>query len=211
MSLHEPPDHPKTHAHAWSPETETREEVKALLRRRSALTRDEIVLFRSIYPDWYDTFVDTLCCVARSRGAPEAVELDVVHDGLASFWEQTCAAGFPESIQARLLGLVSGLARNYVRHERLNPTKFEMPTSSKESPGSFPTPESAARLEEMKELAHRFFLRLSDEHKAVVDAVVLRDLTVAAAARELGLSRTTAASRLTAALALLHAMADEVL
>jgi len=40
---------------------------------------------------------------------------------------------------------------------------------------------------------------------------VLRDLTVAAAARELGLSRTTAASRLTAALVLLDEMAEELL
>jgi DNA-directed RNA polymerase specialized sigma24 family protein len=63
----------------------------------------------------------------------------------------------------------------------------------------------------MKALAHHFFSRLSPEHKAVVDAVVFRDLTVAAAARELRLHRTTAASRLTAALALLTEMAEEVL
>jgi DNA-directed RNA polymerase specialized sigma24 family protein len=53
--------------------------------------------------------------------------------------------------------------------------------------------------------------KLSPEHKAVVEAVVLRDLTVAEAARELGIRRTTAASRLTAALALLREMADEFL
>ena len=210
MSPHTPSAHQETNTPAWSPETETREDVKALLLRRSALSQSEVVLFRSVYPDFYDTYVDTMRCVVRSHGAPEAVELELVHDALTAFWDDTITGGFPESIQTRLLGRVSGLARNYMRREKRNPAKQELPTSSKEAPGSFPTPERALALEEVKEQARLFYERLSDEHKAVVDAVVFRDLTIAAAARELGLHRTTAASRLTAALALLNAMAEEL-
>ena len=44
----------------------------------------------------------------------------------------------------------------------------------------------------------------------MIDAVVFRDLTVASAARALGLRRTTASSRLTTALALLTEWIQEI-
>jgi RNA polymerase sigma-70 factor (ECF subfamily) len=207
MSPHAPPDEGETRA-PWSPETETREEVKALLRRRSALVPSEVLLFRALYSDLYDTFVETLCCVVRSRGATGAVEMEVVHDALAKFWDETVAAGFPESIQAKLLSLASGLARNHVRREGRNPATQALPTSSKETPGSFPRPDRAM---DLKEITRALFDRLSPEHQAVVDAVVFRDLTVTDAARELGLNRRTASSRLTAALTLLAAWMEELL
>jgi DNA-directed RNA polymerase specialized sigma24 family protein len=95
-----------------------------------------------------------------------------------------------------------------VRRKGRNPAKHDLPTSSKETPGSFPKPEGQMFLrDEVRPLFHR----LSPEHQAIVDAVVLRDLTVADAARELGLPRTTAQSRLTAALALLLEWAEELL
>ena len=208
MSPHEPPDEPEIDAPAWSPETETREDVKALLRRRSKLEPDEVLLFHALYSDIYDTFVETLRCVVRSRGATGAVEMELVHDALTTFWDDTVAAGFPESIQAKLLSLASGLARNHVRREGRNPATQALPTSSKEAPGSFPRPDRAI---DLKEVIPVLFDRLSPEHQAVIDAVVFRDLTVASAARELGLARTTAQSRLTAALALLNEWMEELL
>ncbi len=207
MSPHEPPDEREARA-PWSPETETREEVKALLRRRSALVPGEVLLFRALYSDIYDTYVETLCCVVRSRGARGAVEMELVHDALAKFWDETVAAGFPESIQARLLSLASGNARNHVRREGRNPATQALPTSSKEAPGSFPKLDGAINL---KEMVPPLFDRLSPEHKAIVGAVVLGNLTVAAAALELGLHRTTASSRLTAALTLLAEWIEELL
>ena len=203
MSPHEPPDERETHAPAWSPETETREDIKALLLRRSALAPSEVLLFRALCSDIYDTFVETLCCVVRSRGAADDVELDLVHDVFTKFWDETVAEGFPERIQGKLVAQAIGLARNHVRHERRNPATQVMPTSSKEAPGSFPTPDRVMALEDLKEETRAQFHRLSPQHQAVIDAVVFRDLTVVSAARELELPRTTVASRLTAALALL--------
>jgi DNA-directed RNA polymerase specialized sigma24 family protein len=207
MSPHEPHAEQETRAPAWSPETETREDVKALLRRRSALAPGEVLLFRTLYSDLYDTFVETLCCVVRSRGATGAVEMELVHDALTAFWDETVAAGFPESIQAKLLAHASGLARNHVRREGRNPATFALPTSSKEVPGSFPRPEGAL---DLREVSRVVFDRLTPEHQAIVDAVVFRDRTVAGAARELGLHRTTASSRLTAALAQLAEWVEEL-
>jgi|HubBroStandDraft_6_1064221.scaffolds.fasta_scaffold551576_2 DNA-directed RNA polymerase specialized sigma24 family protein len=63
----------------------------------------------------------------------------------------------------------------------------------------------------LKDVARPLFDRLSPKHQAVIDAVVLHELTVANAACELGLRRTTAQSRLTAALALLLEWAEELL
>ena len=210
MSPHEPPDERETHAPAWSPETETREDIKALLLRRSALAPSEVLLFRALCSDIYDTFVETLRCVVRSRGATGAVEMELVHDALTRFWDETVAGGFPSSIQAKLLAHASGLARNHVRREGRNPATQVMPTSSKEAPGSFPTPDRAIDLEDLKEETRAQFHRLSPQHQAVIDAVVFRDLTVVSAARELELPRTTVASRLTAALALLGEWMEEL-
>jgi len=210
MSPLEPPDERETRAPAWSPETETREDVIALLRRRSALLPSEVLLFRALYSDLYDAFVETLRCVVRGRGAAGAVEMELVHDALTRFWDETVLSGFPDSLQAKLLSLASGLARNHVRREGRNPATQALPTSSKEAPGSFPRPDRALELEDLKEVARALFDRLSPEHQAVIEAVVLRDRTVTDAARELGLPRTTASSRLTAALALLGEWMDEL-
>ena len=62
----------------------------------------------------------------------------------------------------------------------------------------------------MKKTARALFDRLSTPHQQVVAAVILRDETVAQFARDLGLDRTTAASRLTAALTLLREMAEAI-
>jgi DNA-directed RNA polymerase specialized sigma24 family protein len=207
MAHPEPADDRRTGV-PWSPETETRDEVKALLLRRSALLPEEVLLFRALYPDIYDTYVETLSCVVRARGAKGAVEMELVHDALATFWDQTIESGFPDSLQGRLLSLASGLARNHVRRERRNPANQALPTSSKEAPGSFPKVDRAL---DLKAVCSVLFDRLSPEHQAVIAAVVLRDLTVKSAARELGLHRTTASSRLTAALALLGTWMEEML
>jgi DNA-directed RNA polymerase specialized sigma24 family protein len=208
MSPRKSSDEEETRARRWSPETETREEVKALLRRRSALDKGEVLLFRMLYPEIYDTYLETLRYVVRCRGATGAVEMELVHDALTDFWNETASAGFAESIQARLISLASNAAYNHVRRESRNPATQALPTSSKEAPGSFPALE---RKIDMREQARLFFSKLSVEHRAVVDAVVLRDRLVTEAARELGLERTTAGSRLTAALALLNEMAEELL
>jgi DNA-directed RNA polymerase specialized sigma24 family protein len=207
MSPHTPRDEEEPRSPAWSPETETRADVVALLRRRSTLEPHEVLIFRrELFPDIYDTYLETLRCMVKSRGATGAVEMELVHDTLTAFWDETVAGGFPESIQAKLLSLAVGYARNYVRREGRNPATQALPTSSKEAPGSAPKLDF-----DLKQLARALFERLSPQHQAMIDAVVLRDVTVAGAARELGLPWATAKSRLTAALALLTEWIDEIL
>lgn len=207
MSPRKPHQEARTPAPAWSPETETREDVKALLGRRSRLTPSEVRTFRALYPDIYDTYFETLRCVVRSRGAAEAVESDLVHDAFTELWDTSAAEGLPESIQAKLVSLASGLASNHRRREGRNPATEPLPTSSTDVPGSFPRRELEY---DLKKTARALFDRLSTPHQQVVAAVILRDETVAQFARDLGLDRTTAASRLTAALTLLREMAEAI-
>jgi hypothetical protein len=60
--------------------------MKALLRRRSALLPDEVSLFRVLFDDIYDAYLETLRCVVRARGATEGVERELAHDALLTFW-----------------------------------------------------------------------------------------------------------------------------
>jgi len=54
MTPRTPHDMEPTRAPAWSPATETREDVKALLQRRSSLTMSEVgVLRHKLFPDVY--------------------------------------------------------------------------------------------------------------------------------------------------------------
>jgi len=57
-------------------------------------------------------------------------------------------------------------------------------------------------------LARRLLPALSEEHRDVVPAIILRELSHDEAAAELGLSRTTVTSRLMAAKRQLVAMAE---
>jgi DNA-directed RNA polymerase specialized sigma24 family protein len=205
---HESPKKKSKYAAPWSPETETREDVKALLLRRSALTDPEVLVFRKVYPDIYDTFLDTLLCVVRSHGARKAVQRELVQEAYMALWKTSLAEGLPDCIQAKLLGLATGLARNHVRRERNQPvTEALEPGSSKDVPGSMPRPEMNLGL---KEMATTLFHILSPEQKEAIDAVILRDLTVAMAARELKLPWSTVDSRCTAALALLEEEAERL-
>ncbi len=85
MSPHKLRDERGPYAPARSPETETRPEVKALLRRRARLEHGEVRLFHALFSDIYDRYVETLVCVVRSRGAIGALEMELVHDALTTF------------------------------------------------------------------------------------------------------------------------------
>jgi DNA-directed RNA polymerase specialized sigma24 family protein len=208
MSPRKPRDEAQTRATPWSPETETRPPFKALLGRRSTLVPEEVMLFRELGGDIYETYRDTMCCVVRARGVTGAAVLDLVHDALTRFWDESIKGGLPERLQSRLLSLASGLAKNEVRHEGLNPATQAMPTSSNEPPGSFPKLE---RELDLQAVARALWDRLSPEHQAVIDAVIINDQTVVDAARALRLPRRTLRSRLTAAVARLHEMVEAML
>ena len=138
MSPPKPRHEERTHAPAWSPETETREDVKALLRRRSALMPGEILVFRRLYTEMYDTYFDTLACVVRSRGAKGAVVTESGARRARRVLGRDRRGGVPGAHPGEAPSLASGAAQNHVRRKGRDPATQEMPTSSKETARQLP-------------------------------------------------------------------------
>jgi RNA polymerase sigma factor (sigma-70 family) len=180
------------------------ERLAALVLRRTALSASEAELFREVFPDIFAAHYDRVWSVLRRRGARDAVLYDLAQDVFLAFFKQVIELGFPDSISAKLQALAAGRALNQMRGERRDPVTLGVPSSGSEKPRSAPEAERAL---DLVTVARHLLHALSQEHRDVVEAIVLRELSHDEAAAELGLSRTTVTSRLMAAQRRLAAMA----
>jgi hypothetical protein len=94
----------------WSPETETREEMKALLLLRRPLTPPEATLFRKLYPDIYDAYFDAVWSTLVKWGVGGELVIELVQETFLRLWDTTVAEGPPNVLLAKLRGLAMGLA-----------------------------------------------------------------------------------------------------
>jgi DNA-directed RNA polymerase specialized sigma24 family protein len=195
--------------YAWSPETDPRPEVRALFAREPGLGLDprEVLLLRSVYGLVYKTYGATLQAVVRNCGANEHVQVDLMQEAYIKLFKSCIAHGPPRRLQAKLLWFGVGVTRNWVKRAALDPTNQRLPASSKQAPGSFPT---AIRIVNVQDMLAPVFGQLSPEHQEAIQAVVIDDMTIAEAARVLGIKRRTLSSRLSAALARAEALLDEL-
>ena len=193
MSSHDTPDEESDER---APHDERRDELAALVLRRTALTEREIRLFRSAFPAIVRAYHDRVWRELRRRGAPAPALEDLLQDVFFTFFNQVVEQGFPDSIPEKLQSLAAGKASNERRGEQRDPVSLGLPSSRSETPKSAP---EAERVIDLLKLAPRLLLALSDEHREVVDAVLLRELSHEEAAVELGLARSTVTSRLLAA------------
>lgn len=184
---------------------ERRERLAELVLRRTALTPPEAALFHEVFPEIFTAHYDRVWSVLRRRGVRDAVLSELVNEVFLHFYLEVQSGGFPESIAARLLSLASGKGSNEARGERRDPVSLGPPSSSSEKPRSA---KEAERSLDLRELGRRLLPALSEEHRAVVSAVILRELSHEEAAAELGLSRSTLTSRLIAAKRRLAEMAE---
>jgi DNA-directed RNA polymerase specialized sigma24 family protein len=205
------PDEERTHAPAWSPETETREEMKALLLLRRPLKSPEIVLFRLLYEDSiYDAYVDEVERTLVKWGVRGEHVTDLTQETFLRAWDSVVSEGPPDVLVAKLRGLAMGVALNLGTRGKRSPVTDRGPVSS----GTEPPDASAGQLDEeldFKVVARKLFHALSREHQAVVDAVVFRDLTHEEAGLELGLPRSTVTTRFNAAIDRMRELAPELL
>ena len=185
-----------------------REERHAeLVLRRTALSASEAELFREGFRDIFAAHYDQVWRVIRRRGARDAELSDLVQDVFAAFYRQVLEQGFPDSISAKLQGLAAGRAMNQVRDDKRAPVTLGLPSSRSEKPRSAPAPESAL---DVVTVTRRLLPALSPEHRDVVKAILLRELSHDEAAAELGLPRPTVTARLIAAKRRLAALAKEL-
>jgi RNA polymerase sigma factor (sigma-70 family) len=184
------------------------ERLAELVLRRTALSASEAELFREVFREIFAAHYDQVWRVVRRRGARDAELSDLVQDVFAAFYRQVIELGFPDSISAKLQGLAAGRAMNNVRDAKRAPVTLGLPSSRSEKPRSAPEPERALDLVTM---IQRLLPALSPEHRAVVKAIILRELSHDEAAAELGLSRPTVTARLIAAKRRLAVLAEELL
>ena len=184
------------------------ERLAELVLRRTALSASEAELFREVFRDIFAAHYDQVWRVVRRRGARDAELSDLVQDVFAAFYRQVIELGFPDSISAKLQGLAAGRAWTQVRGERRDPVTLGVPSSGSEKPRSAPEPERAL---DLVTVARHLLHALSQEHRDVVEAIVLRELSHDEAAAELGLSRPTVTARLIAAKRRLAVLAEQLL
>ncbi len=194
----------------WSPETETRQEMKALLLLRRPLLPPEVELFRVLYDDIYDAYFDIVWSTLVKWHVRGELLTELTQETFKRLWETTVTEGAPKVLVAKLRGLAMGLAWNLGTREERNPvTDRGPPPSSAETPAA-----SAPRIDgniDVKVVARKLFHALSPEHQGVVSAIIFDDMTHEEAARALGLHKSTFTTRFGAALTRLQALSLEIL
>jgi DNA-directed RNA polymerase specialized sigma24 family protein len=194
----------------WSPETETREEMKALLLVRRPLLPPEVELFRTLFGDIYDRYFDDVWRTLVKWGVRGEALTELTQETFKRLWESTVTEGAPDVLLAKLRGLAMGLAMNLgTRGERSPVTDRGPPSSDTEKPAV-----SGPRLDRIidaKEVARTLFDALSIEHRGVVSAIILRDLTHEQAAVEMGLKKSTVTTRLAAAIERMRELSNTLL
>ena len=195
---------PEEDAHSTE-EVERRERLNDLVLRRTKLSASEATLFREGFPEIFAAHHDAVWSALWKRGARDPELDDLVQDVFFAFFSQVLEEGFPDSTLAKLKGLAAGKALNQARGAHRDPVSLGVPSSGSEKPRS--ASEVERRLD-LLELARRLLPALSPEHRDVVQAVILRELSHEEAAAELNLSRTAVTSRLLVAKRQLFAMAE---
>ena len=183
---------------------ETRERLRALVSRQSALSEPEIALFRQVYPILFKAHYRKVVGALWALGVEEAARPDLAQQVFTAFYLEVVREGFPPSIVGRLVAITAGIASNHRRALRRSPLSLGLPSSRGEPAQSAPEIE---RVMDHVELGRRLLPALSPEHREVIVAVLIRELTHAEAAEELGIPRTTLTSRLIAAKERLAALA----
>jgi RNA polymerase sigma factor (sigma-70 family) len=177
-------------------ENDPEDAIAALVLRRGKLTPEESEQFEELFTEMVNTHgEDVLAQIQRRiRDAVEAE--DIAQEVFLTLAFKLLEEGFIENIGGMLHRLTQGKLLNHAVRTRRNIVSVGMPSSGSAPPA--PTVSAETALDD-RALAQYFFEALSDEHKDVVDAVIVRELSYAEAARELGLEEATMASRLQAA------------
>ncbi len=154
------PDEERTHAPPWSPETETREEMKALLLLRRPLTSPEVALFRLLYEDSiYDAYVDDVERTLLKWGARGEDVTDLTQETFMRAWYSVVSEGPPDCLLAKLRGLAMGVALNLGTREKRSPVTDRGPVSSSSEPAA----ESVGQLEAEGDLQGLRMLEVSED------------------------------------------------
>jgi RNA polymerase sigma factor (sigma-70 family) len=186
--------------------------MKALLGLRRPLTPPEMLLLRQLFEDGiYDTCFPEARRTLKKWGLHgDELLLDLTQETLMRLWDTCVAQGLPDSLVAKVRGLAMGLALNHGTREKRSPvTDRGLPSSGSDKLAASVRPIDRAL--DLKEVVRTLFHALKPKHRAVVDALVFRDLSYDEAAAALDLPKSTVTTRFKAAIDKLRELAPDLL
>jgi RNA polymerase sigma factor (sigma-70 family) len=186
-------------------EAELRRQLAALVLRRTALTEDEVELFKRLFPYFMATHFKRVWRVLGRRGIRGPAQEDLEQEVFLAFFRHACAEGFPENIPSALDEIAAGKASNHRRGVRRDPVSVGVPSSGREKPTSG---RDILRALDVEEFRRRLIPALPPDQLAVVEAVLYRRQPQEEAASDLGIPRSTLASRLERAMRVIKEMAE---
>lgn len=178
------------------------ESVERLLERRSALSHEEVALFRRILPNLMATYGDVVWGVAWSRWRAEHEAENCFQGAFQEFYRSVVAKGFPEDIAGFLVTITSRDAIDMARAQGRAPMTEVYPSSGSAKPASGGSVES---LVARAQLARALMAELSPEHRAVAQMKFVEGRTDEEIAGQMNVVLGTAKSRVAAARAALVA------
>jgi RNA polymerase sigma-70 factor (ECF subfamily) len=184
-------------AHDQPPGTPSRHErLAALFLRRSALDAGEAALLREEFGEIFHTHRRKVMAQIRLRVADPATAADLLQDVFVALHAHVLANGFPDNLPAYLYASTRGRLSNLARAHRRSPISVGLPSSGSEPPRTGP---DAERRLDLLALAPQLLEQLSDEHRELVERMILQGEAHAEVAAELRIPKATLKSRLMAA------------
>ena len=208
MTHEKPPEQDNTQKHARMSEAERRERLTQLVLCRTKLSAREAILLREVFPEIFATHQEQVWNQLQRRGLEGAAAEDLLQEVFLTLHSQILEHGFPDNIPWMLHRLTEGKLLNYLRVRKRDIVSVGLPSSGSEPPKTGPGAESAL---DLKALPGQVFPMLSDEHREVVDMVILSGVPHTEAAAALGIPLGTLKSRLIAAKRRLSELLEELL
>jgi len=193
---------------ARSSEAERLARLAQLVLCRTKLSASEAVLLREVFPEILATHHEQVWSQLRRRGLSGPAAEDLLQDVFLLLHSQILEHGFPDNVPGLLHRLTEGKLLNHVRAQKRDIISIGLPSSGSEPPKTGPEAERAL---DLKELARRLLPMLSDEHREVVEMVILNGLPHTEAATALGIATGTLKSRLIAAKHRLFELLEQLL
>ncbi len=184
------------------------ERVTRLVLCRCKLSASEAALLRKVFPEIVRAHRRQVWAQLRERRIGRANVEDLFQEVFLSLHAAILEEGFPDSVAGWLRKVTEGKLLNYLRGKKREPFSLGLPSSGSEPPR---TPPDLERAMDRQDLPQRALQLLSEEHRAVVEKVILEELTYDEAAEALDIPLGTLKKRLIHAKRRLVELAEQLL
>jgi RNA polymerase sigma-70 factor (ECF subfamily) len=208
MASRDTPEEESAPSYARLPAAERQELFTALVLCRTALDTNQQNLLREMFAAIFYMYFDRLWRYIRRQVANDADAEDRLQDTYISIYVHLLDHGFPDSLLNMLYKHARGHVWNHARRNGRTPESVPLPSSGSEKPISEREIEYVLDLRELERVVTE---ALNEEQRALVDTVILDEMSHSEAATVLDLPLGTVKSRVLAVKAALLAIAKRAL